>query len=467
VHVSTQPAPAAAQPGLKNPAGPRGHPVFGVMFDFQRDPLAFLTRTARDYGDVAAYRMAQVRAYQVSHPEAVQRVLQENNRNYIKGVLFEPIRDLSQGSGLFVSEGEYWLRQRRLMQPVFHRQHVAGFGGLMTSAAQSMLAGWGPCADSGRPLDVFAEMTGLTMKVAAQALFTASVGADSEAIGRAVTTIMATIEHRYEVPFYPPLAVPTPRNLRHRAALRLLDRIVYDIIRERRQRPLPEGAPADLLSLLMDARDPDTGEAMTDKQLRDEVLTLFVAGHETTSNALTWAWHLLSQHPEAESRLHAEVDEALGGRVPTVADLPRLPYARLIIDETMRLYPPAWITNRQAVADDQVRGYRIPAGAVMFISPYVTHRLPEFWPDPEAFDPERFTPERSAGRPHFAYFPFGGGPHQCIGKGFALVEAHLVLATVAQHYRLRAAPGHPARPLALVTLRPRGGMPMILERRAG
>jgi len=454
------PKPATARPHLKTPPGPRGNLLFGSMFDFQKDPLGLFMSLAREYGDVVRYRVAVWTFYLVNRPEGIQRILQENNRNYVRGATFEPIRNLARGNGLATSEGEFWLRQRRLMQPVFHRQRVAAFGDLMTEATLAMLERWRPIAADGRPLDTHVEMTRLTMGIVTQALFSAKVTDETIAIGQAITTIMGNIEFRYAVPFYPSVSVPTPRNRRHLAALRTLDQIVYGILRERRRHPRPADGSGDLLSLLIEARDEETGEGMSDKQLRDEVLTLFVAGHESTANALTWVFYLLSRHPEVERRLRAELAEVLGGRVPTVADLSELSYTRMVIEETLRLYPPAWIMIRSAVADDEICGYRIPANATVLISPYVIHRLPTFWEAPAEFDPERFTPERSADRPDFAYFPFGGGPHQCIGKGYALQAAQLVLATVAQRFRLRLAPGQAVEPQALLTLRPRGSLPM-------
>jgi cytochrome P450 len=280
-------------------------------------------------------------------------------------------------------------------------------------------------------------------------------------VAQAVTTLIEDIGYRFAVPFYPPPRVPTPRNRRHRLALAALDHAIYEIIAARRR---GDTSGDDLLGLLIDVRDEQSGEGMSDRQLRDEVITLFVAGHETTAVALAWAWHLLAEHPGAAERVRAELAGALGDRAPATADLPQLPYARMVIDEAMRLYPPAWITNRQAIADDEICGYHIPAGAIVLISPYVMHRHPAYWENPERFDPERFTPERSAGRPHYAYFPFGGGPRQCIGKGLALMEAQLILGAVAQRFRLGHVPGHVVEPQALVTLRPRGGLPMIVER---
>ncbi len=443
--------------------GPRGNPILGSMRDFQRDKLRFIRGLTR-YGDVARYRMAHLTWYQVNHPEGVRRVLQENNRNYGKGALTLGIFKPVVGEGLLTSEGGLWLRQRRLMQPVFHRRSVAAFGALMTDETLAMLERWRPAMENGTTLDVPVEMARLTLDIATGALFHAHVGEEPEVIARAVNTLVEDLGYRFEVPFYPPPGVPTPRNRRLRAALRTLDRSVYSIIAERRR---GGGGGDDLLALLMGARDEETGEAMDDRQLRDEVITLFLAGHETTANALSWAFYLLAAHPDAEGRLRDELEEVLGEdggrRPPTLEDLPKLTYTKMVVDETLRLYPPAWITNRQTIADDEILGHRIPAGAYVMLSPYVLHRHPDYWERPDEFDPERFTPERSAGRPRFAYFPFGGGPRQCIGQSMALVEAQLVLATVLGRCRLRLFSDRPVEAEALATLRPRDGLPMTVE----
>jgi cytochrome P450 len=441
--------------------GPRGTPVLGSMRDFQRDKLGFIRGLTR-YGDVARYRTAHLTWYQVNNPEGIRRVLQENNRNYGKGALtlgfFKPV----VGEGLLTSEGALWLRQRRLIQPVFHRRSVAAFGTLMTDESLAMLERWQPAMDSGKPLDVLSEMARLTLDVVTGALFHAHVGGEPEAMGRAINTLIEDVSYRFEVPFYPPHRVPTPRNRRFRAALRTVDRAVYSIIAGRRR---GGGDEEDLLALLMETRDEETGEAMNDRQLRDEVMTLFLAGHETTSNALTWALYLISTHPKVEERMRHELEEVLGpdSRVPTVRDLPNLTYTKMVVDETLRLYPPAWITNRQAIDGDEILGHHIPAGSFVTLSPYVLHRHPDYWDEPDAFDPERFAPGRSTGRPRFAYFPFGGGPRQCIGQSMALVEAQLVLATVLGRCRLRPVSNHPVEAQALATLRPRGGLPMTVE----
>jgi len=444
------------------PSGPRGNRVLGSIGDIYRDRLRFVLDTARIYGDVAQYRVAHMRMYQVNHPEGVGRLLHDNHRNYSKDVpTFGTLR-LFLGNGLFTSDGDFWRRQRRLAQPAFHRRRVAAFGELMTEATEEMLERWQARGTPGQPLDVATEFMRLTMEVVTRALFSTSVEHDIDKIGNAIATLLDDVTFRFTFPFYPPLRVPTPRNRRFLAARATLDGIVYRIIAERRRRP---GEHEDLLALLMESRDEQTGEGMSDRQLRDEVVTLFLAGHETTANALTWASYLLSTHVAVARRLRDEVDQALQGRVPTASDLPTLAYTRMVIDETLRLYPPAWITNRRAIEEDTVCGYRIPADATVSISPYVTQRDPRLWENPEGFDPDRFAPERSAGRAHYAYFPFGGGPRQCIGKGFALMESTLVLALLAQRYELHLMPGRRVETEAVATLRPRYGMWMTAHPR--
>ncbi|MGI8586136.1 MAG: cytochrome P450 [Chloroflexia bacterium] len=449
------------QPGGMIPPGPRDLSPFGSMGAMMRDSTTFLCDMARLYGDVVKYRIAHMTWYQVNHPDGIHRILQENNRNYWKGELTLRVLKPIAGNGLFTNEGESWLRQRRLMQPTFHRQHVAAFGGMMARTTLDMCDHWEEAARAGTPLDVMTEMAGLTSRIATLALFGTCVAVEANAVGRAITVLLEDVSYRFQMPFYPPPSIPTPRNRRYHTALHTLDETIYEIINRRKQ----QDSGGDLLSLLMQARDEETGEAMSDKQLRDEVITLFVAGYETTAVAMAWTWYLLSRHPDVEQRLHAELGEVLGGRAPAVADLPNLPYTLMVIEEAMRLYPPAWITNREALADDEIRGYRIPAKAVVVISPYVMHHHPAYWEDPERFDPERFSPQRSTSRPHYAYFPFGGGPRQCIGKFFALMEAQLILATLAQRYRLRLLPGHDVVAQAVLTLRPLNGLPMIFEAR--
>ncbi len=445
------------------PSGPRGGPILGSMRDFQRDKLGFIRGLTR-YGDVARYRTAHLRWYQINHPEGVRRVLQENNRNYGKGSLtlgfFKPV----VGEGLLTSEGSLWLRQRRLMQPVFHRRSVAAFGTLMTDETLAMLERWRPAIEARQPLDVLGEMARLTLDVVTGALFHAHVGEEPGTIARAVNVLVEDLGYRFEVPFYPPHRVPTPRNRRFRAAIRTVDRAVYSIIAERRRNG---GDEEDLLALLMEARDEETGESMGDRATARR-------GHDPLprrprddgQRALVGL--LPARHPPRRGGAPARGagrGPRRGGdrRVPTLEDLPRLAYTKMVVDETLRLYPPAWITNRQAIADDEILGHRIPAGAFVTLSPYVLHRHPDYWERPDEFDPERFAPGRSNGRPRFAYFPFGGGPRQCIGQSMALVEAQLVLATVLGRCRLRPVSDRPVEAEALATLRPRGGLLMTAE----
>jgi cytochrome P450 len=460
----SQTSRAAAAPPL--PPGPRGNFLLGNMPEMLRDSLGFLTAARRDYGDVARLRLANRWFILINNPDGVKHVLQENNHNYGKGAFSVDSMSLFLGNGLLLSEGDLWLRQRRLMQPVFHRRVITGFADQMVTQTRVMLDEW-DALTPGQPVDVAQAMMRLTLDIATQALFSTRVKDDTSSFDWALTTIAEDINFRFMVPFYPAPVIPTPRNRRLMAALKTLESILFGIIDERRRwisagRELPD----DLLTLLMQAQDPQTGEKMSDRQVRDEVATLFAAGHETTAVTLAWCWHLLSLNPEVERRFHAELAQVLGGRDPSVADLGNLPYTRMLVDETLRLYPPAWVTNRQALAEDEIGGWRIPAGGIVWLSPYVMHRHPAYWADPDHFDPLRFSPENQEGRPRFAYYPFGGGPHQCIGQGFALMETPLILATIAQRYRLLAKPGHLVTPEPMVTLRLRGGLPMLLHRTA-
>ena len=298
----------------------------------------------------------------------------------------------------------------------------------MTTATVAMLERWQSAAAQDQPLNIAQEMTRLTMRIVGQALFSIDLGDETERIGQTVMTLMKLYADYMYHPI-PPLGIPTPRNRRMQKTIRALDAVVYDIIAAHRQQRADQG---DLLSLLLSARDEETGQGMSDQQVRDEVMTLLLAGHETTAVALSWAWYLLSQHPEIESRLHAELEQVPGGQVPTIEHLPKLLYTRMVLEETMRLYPPVVGFNRRALADDEVGGYVVPANTLIWLSPYATHRHPDFWENPDVFDPQRFAPERSAVRPHFAYFPFGGGPRLCIGNNFAMMEGPLVLFSAAR-----------------------------------
>jgi len=445
----------------RHPPGPRGLPVLGMLLAIRRNPTAVFMDAARRFGDVAYLKIGPRHGYLITNPADVRHVLQDNAANYRKSPLYDKLRQ-SLGNGLLTSEGAFWLRQRRIAQPAFHRQRIAALAGTMAGAVREMAVDWAAIASAGQPVDIGDEMMRLTRTVVLRTLLGTDLGPFTTGIDRAWKVMNEHIGDSFWS-----LGVtdgwPTPRNRRFQAARAVLRGAVEYAIRQRRAQP---SGGDDLLSMLMDARDEDTGESMTDEQLRVEVTTFLLAGQETTSLALTWTFYLLSQHPAIRERLEAELDGALGGREPAYEDLPNLPFTRRVIDEAMRLYPPAWGFSRQALGDDELGGYRLPRGWLAFLMPYVLHRHPAYWPDPDRFDPDRFLPERSADRPKFAYLPFGAGPRQCIGNQFALLEAHLSVATLAQTYRLHLVPGHPVEPWPLITLRPRFGMPMTIERRA-
>ncbi|QBD75535.1 cytochrome P450 [Ktedonosporobacter rubrisoli] len=461
----------ARSPSVKQPvSAPKqrrlapGTPLSSVFRNtnaMQHHTLEFLQALIRQYGDIVRIRFLPGTFYLINHPDGVKRILQENNRNYNKDAVDYRVLKEFLGRGLLTDDGPSWLEQRRLMQPIFHRQHLATFGKLMTEATLAMLQRWQDLAGQQQPVDIAAEMMRLTLRIAGKTLFSADLDVDARTIGQSFTKANQVITDYANAPF-PPLFIPTPRNRRVLAAGTELVEVVTRLVKQRRQQS-EEAGPPDLLSLLLQARNEETGAAMDDELVRDNVMTLLIAGHETTANALSWTWYLLSQHPDAEQRLCEELDTALNGRVPSIEDLANLPYTRMVIEEALRLYPPAWAFSRHALEDDELCGYHIPAGSDLFLSPYTTQRHPDFWERPDEFDPLRFSPERSAGRPHYAYFPFGGGPRLCIGRDFALMESRLVLATVLQQYRLRLVPGAHIEMAPLLTLRPRDGLPMTLH----
>jgi cytochrome P450 len=441
----------------KTPPGLRYYFPFRFRSDARRGVLQFYTNAAK-LGDVVRIQIGFWSIYFFSHPDHIKHILQDNSQNYSKGEVAEFFKPLI-GEGLATSEGALWRRQRRLAQPAFHRQRLATFAAIMTDCTVSMLERWRTHTENGQPLDVAAEMARVTFDIVGRTLFSTDISSRADEVRRALTTAREHIIRQANFPLS--LAkLPTRRNRRFWQAIHVLDQVVYSIIAERRRERKNTG---DLLSMLLLARDEETGEAMSDKHLRDEVITFLLAGHETTAIALTWTWYLLSMHPEVERKLRAELAEVLGGRTPTAKDLPNLKYTRMVIEEALRLYPPGWIMSRNAIGDDEIGGYHIPAKATVVMSQYVTHRHPAFWENPEGFNPERFTPECSAGRPRYAYFPFAGGPRQCIGNEFALMEAQLVVATVAQQYRLHLVPGHPVEPNPVLILRPRDGLMMTLH----
>lgn len=454
---ATTTLPARPIPAI--PPGPAGHPLLGNLPEFRRNALQLYLDSAARYGDIVTIRFGPTRTYFLHHPAHVKHILQDHARNYRRDEWTNAVLSLLAPDSLLTLEGEPWLTRRRLAQPAFHRKRIATLAQIMSEAAVAVADRWAAPAAEGRPLDIAQEMMRLTLHVAGKALFGVDVSGEANEIGRAVSEGVHYFAYRSRTVFPLPLWIPTRRNRRFRASGRFLNHVVDEIIRKRRA----GGAYGDdLLSLLMQAVDDDTGSQMTDRELRDEVRSMMGAGHETTANLLSWALYLLSQNPEAETRFHQELDESLAGRAPAFDDLPALGYTRRVLEETLRLYPSAWAMTRTAIDADEVGGFRIPPRASLTLSAYVTHRRPDFWPEPERFDPDRFLPERTELRPAFAFFPFGGGPRQCIGSMFALTEASLVLATLGQRYSLRLVPGHPVAPEPLMTLRPRHGLLMVI-----
>lgn len=419
------------------------------------DPLAYTREVLRAYGSPARIRVwGMSLIFAVADPEQVRHVLQENSRNYVKGEMVARLKILL-GEGLLTSEGDFWRRQRRLAQPAFHRQRVQSFAEQMVALTGRALDGLEESARSGAPVDVMAAMSRLTLAIVGRALFDVDLGDRATLVGRALPVALEGLTQRMFNPLALPLAVPSPANRRLARALRDLDQVVFEIIRRRQDAPEEH---ADLLAMLMEARDADTGEGMSAVQLRDEVMTFVLAGHETTAVTVSWAVDLLGRNPEIAERLRREVRDVLGDRAPDLADLPRLGLARRVAEETLRLYPAVAALQRQAVAGDDIGGYEVPAGARVVLCAYAMQRDPNLWPEPERFDPDRFLPERSEGRHRFAAIPFSGGPRLCIGHEFAMMEAQILIAMLAQRFRFEPVPERPTVPELRITLRPRDGV---------
>ena len=434
---------------------------FGPSARSRRDPLGFLVDGQRRFGDVFRYQLGPLVFHQLAHPDHVKHVLLDRQKDYPRSWYYGRLR-LLVGEGLVTTEGAAWRRLRRMAQPTFHRQRVEALAGVMAEATDAMRRRWELHARHGAgPIAVGDEFMALTLRIVGLTLLSIDLERDSGRLRRALTTTISYGEHWLNHLFALPPAVPTPRNLQYRRAMRTIDGVIYDIIAGRRRRP--EHDTGDLLSALLAARDEETGESLSDHELRNQLFTFIAAGHETTALALAWTSCLLSQHPDAEARLHDEVAKVLGGRTPTALDLPRLAFTRRVIEESLRLYPPVYALIRDAKLDDEIGGFHIPKRTMIVLCPYVTHHHPEIWPDPETFDPDRFLPERVASRPRFAWYPFLGGPHQCIGQEFAIMEATLVVAMIAQSFRLRLAPGASVEPKPMLTLRPRDGLPMTIH----
>ena len=441
------------------PPGPRNPPLIGQLSRFRKDPPRFLLKTAREYGEIAYFRLGKQEVYLTSSPEWVRDVLITNQHSFTKSRMLQRAKVLL-GEGLLTSEAPLHTRQRRLVQPAFHKQRLAGYAEAMIVYAARTRDQW----HNGETRDISTEMMRLTLAVVAKTLFNADVDQEAHEIGEALGAVLHLFD-MVMLPFSELLEkLPVPSVRRFKAAKARLDETIYRIIQDRRRTGEDCG---DLLSMLLLAHDDDGGTGgMSDEQVRDEALTIFLAGHETTANALTWTWYALSQNPEIEARFHEELDTVLGGKTPTPEDFPRLPYTEKVFAEAMRLYPPAWAIGRMNIKPYELAGYSLNPGTIVLMSPYVVHRDPRYYPDPERFDPERWSPERKAERPKFSYFPFGGGARVCIGEHFAWLEGVLLLATLGQRWKLRLAEGQKIDHKALLTLRPKYGMRMNLEARA-
>ncbi|OGO26781.1 MAG: hypothetical protein A2W33_02355 [Chloroflexi bacterium RBG_16_52_11] len=437
----TTPESAPSAPAQRLPPIP-----VGSVRELVRNPLNYFLALTRQYGDITCYRPAPDTAYLINHPDYIRQVLIDNHHNYSKDTYSNQAFKLAIGPGLLNFEGDAWLRQRRLMQPAFHHARIESYEPMIVQTTQSLLDRWQRHYENSQPVDVAREMAALTMAITARAF----LGVDLSNIVGSLGEIINGVADLLEKPNHP----------RVQQARSEYAAVVDQIIQERRKDDQPGG---DLLSALMTARDEAGQMLMDDGQLRYEVMGLLLAGYETTASALTWTYYLLSQNLWAMERLRHEAQQVLGGRIPTAADLPGLPYHRYVLDESLRLFPPAWIIGRRAIAKDKIGGFDVPAGTVIAICIYTLHRHQAFWDDPDRFDPERFTPERSAGRNKYAYIPFSTGPRQCIGNSFALLEAGLIMACISQRFELRMLPGVDVQPQPLFVLRPNRDLLMTLH----
>jgi cytochrome P450 len=411
-----------------------------------------LSETGRSFKNIARFRLGTKTCFLLLNPDYVKHALLDNSPNYVKSSLNKMLKPVL-GEGLFTSEGAQWRRQRQMVQPAFHPKHLEAMRGAMEKEIDRLLARWEEWADRREPFDLAQEMRELTMRIVLHTIIVTRSEKDLSAIQEAIFTLLR--EGNKQLFSFAPLPpwLPLLGMRRSREAIHALDRFVYEIIRELRESP-SDGS--DILSMLMEAADESGGERMEDRQLRDEILTLFIAGHETTANALTWTWIVLSRDPEAQERLYHEVTQPPSEGAPEEAEQARFTYSRQVFDEILRLYPPAWIFTRQAVREDHIGEAAIPAGALLLFSPWVLHRLPDYWENPEAFDPDRFAPDKASSISRFLYLPFGAGPRRCVGANFAGMEALLTLTKITRHFRLGLYGNAEVTPQALLTLRPRG-----------
>lgn len=440
--------------------GPPGGMLLGNLQEFRQDVLRLVTESTATYGDIVRCRLGPKVIHLLNHPRHVEYVLQRRAANYDKDTRSSAMIKTITGDSLLTCNGEFWKRQRRMDQPAFHHKQIAGFAETMTTATAGMLDTWKARSPGDAPLDIASEMSRLTYTIVGRTLFSFDTGTDAGEVEKAMRVMLPHIFGRLGNIINTPTWFPSPANRRFRRALGDVDEVVFRIIAEHRRACEEGGPPSDLLGMLMAVRDPETGDGLSDSQLRNETMTFLLAGHETTANSLAWIFHLLSRNPDVERELHEEARTVLGDRTPALQDVANLSLTKRVIQEAMRLFPPIWIIERHVIEEDVVDGFVIPAGSAVVISPYALHRHPDYWERPDEFDPSRF--EKPAPD---AYIPFGAGPRFCIGKEFAMLEAHLITAMVARDFQLRQVPGHPVEPQPDITLRPRHGLRMTLHRR--
>jgi len=430
--------------------------IWGHTRYFKENPIGLLQGLFNESGDIARLRLGPITVHLLSHPDYVKQVLVDNHSQYTKGILYDQLK-LTLGEGLVTSTGANWMKHRRLMQPAFHQKQIAGFFSMLVRAAQEAVQEWPK--RQGAALDFHYEMMKLALRMVSEALFSTDVSKMVDRISHDLTICLNYVMKRVENPLGWPAWFPTPSQREFKKAKNDLDQLVLDLIAERRK---SSEKPPDLLNMLLEARDEETGESMSDKELLDEVLTLLMAGHETTANGLTWAFYLLAKHPEIQQQAQAEVDTV---SLSSLEDFRKLSFTKMVFEETLRLYPPVWLLGRSPTVDQTFQTTKVKAKTIVWLCPYITHRHPAFWDDPEKFDPSRFAPEKSVARHRYAYFPFGGGPRLCIGNNFAMMEATVILAIVLQSFSVSLIDSKTPDMDPKVTLRPRGSMNLKLTPR--
>lgn len=440
------------------PPKSKGHWLLGDTLELVKSPLAYVIKHQKKHGDIFEVDSIAQKVMFATHPEVAKHLLVENNKSYHKSFDYQILK-MVLGEGLLSSDGNFWLKQRRLAQPAFHKKRLDMMFETMLRETIELCSRLEEIKKTNKSFNLNTELTTVTINIVAKTLFGTQIDTSIELVGKHITHLNSYIVDKVNNPLLPPLWFPTRRNRAFNKAMNDLNDIIYKIIADRRKSPDEHD---DLLSMLMNARDEETGEGMTDLQLRDEILTLFVAGHETSATSLSWIMILLSQNPNWMDQCKQEIAQVIGDRLPALEDMAKLPILKRVIDEALRMYPPAWIVGRKALADDEVLGYKIKKGYNVIISVYVIHRHPDFWENPDQFDPDRFLPERSANRHKYAYFPFGGGPRMCIGNNFALMEMTLILAMILQRYTPKAGQEHFDWE-SLVTLRPKGEVPFYIH----